>query len=81
MSETTESDMDILQERDAIAMGRRLSAVRAAVLPTMAVVLGEDDDCADCGDGIPVERLRAAPFAVRCVTCQALSERRSSARC
>ncbi|RPI44341.1 MAG: TraR/DksA family transcriptional regulator [Betaproteobacteria bacterium] len=31
--------------------------------------------CADCGDDIPVERLRAYPGAVRCVACQGVHEK------
>ena len=30
--------------------------------------------CADCGDDIPRERLRAQPIAVRCAPCQAALE-------
>ncbi len=33
--------------------------------------------CAECGDDIPIERLRALPFAVFCVDCQ---EKRGKAR-
>lgn len=31
--------------------------------------------CADCGDAIPLERRRALPSAIRCVSCQAWAER------
>ncbi|WP_341893869.1 TraR/DksA C4-type zinc finger protein [Ferrovibrio terrae] len=34
-------------------------------------------DCADCGNAIPIERLRAWRIAVRCVQCQVLRDGRS----
>lgn len=37
------------------------------------------DCCADCGGEIGYARLRAQPFAVRCVDCQERYERRSGA--
>jgi DnaK suppressor protein len=40
--------------------------------------LGEDDFgvCADCGQAIPFARLRAEPYAMRCVGCESRRERR-----
>ena len=32
--------------------------------------------CADCGKGIPVDRLRAIPYATTCIACQREAERR-----
>jgi DnaK suppressor protein len=32
-------------------------------------------DCVDCGDEIPVARLKAAPWTTRCVHCQTMAER------
>ncbi|WP_422641733.1 TraR/DksA family transcriptional regulator [Zavarzinia sp.] len=32
--------------------------------------------CIDCGGGIPIERQRAAPGAMRCFDCQQAAERR-----
>jgi len=32
-------------------------------------------DCVDCGEKIPAARRRAAPGCMRCIYCQALSER------
>jgi len=34
------------------------------------------DCCSECGDEIGYDRLRAQPFAVRCVDCQSRHERR-----
>lgn len=35
------------------------------------------DDCHDCGAQIEAARRQAAPFAVRCLPCQAAVERRA----
>ncbi len=74
MSDTAESDMDILQERDAIAIGRRVAAARAAVRHD-SFLPGDVRECVDCSDDIPADRLAAAPFARRCITCQSMAER------
>lgn len=39
-----------------------------------------DGICEDCGDRIPVARLEAAPWAIRCVECQELYEGQGSRR-
>jgi RNA polymerase-binding protein DksA len=39
---------------------------------------GSYGTCNDCGDDIPIARLRAYPGAMRCVTCQSLYERTHS---
>ncbi len=36
---------------------------------------GEYGECQDCGDQIPIGRLKIRPFATRCVTCQSRRER------
>jgi RNA polymerase-binding protein DksA len=36
---------------------------------------GSYDTCAECGDDIPFERLRAYPGARRCVPCQSMFEK------
>ncbi|MFT4191650.1 MAG: TraR/DksA C4-type zinc finger protein [Comamonas sp.] len=33
-------------------------------------------DCDDCGEPIPAARRKAAPHAIRCITCQSNHERR-----
>ena len=48
-----------------------LDAVEAALQRIAAGTYGQ---CADCGVDIPVERLRAAPEATRCITCQGKAE-------
>ncbi len=75
MSESSESDFDVLQERDALFMSRRIGMLRAALVPSVPLT-DEARDCDDCGDDIPRPRLLALPNTFRCVSCQALSERR-----
>lgn len=55
------------EERDA-AIGRVLAAVTGMGSPI----------CIDCGDEIEPARRAAAPWAVRCVSCQQDFERRAA---
>lgn len=41
---------------------------------------GEYGYCEDCGDEIPARRLEALPFAVRCLGCEEVHERRHATR-
>lgn len=45
----------------------RLKAIQAALA---RLERGRYGECEDCGLEIPLERLRALPFAIRCVDCQ-----------
>jgi len=49
-----------------------LAAVEAALHRLDA---GRFGDCLECGDPIPLARLRVQPAAARCSHCQAASER------
>jgi DnaK suppressor protein len=59
----TEAEQTLLDAR--LAQVRRLAQAKAPEVRT----------CEDCGDIVPPERLRAAPWAKRCITCQELEER------
>jgi DnaK suppressor protein len=55
-------------------MERQLDAATLAHVQQIDVALGRMDagtygDCEDCGNAIPVERLRALPHTTRCVSC------------
>jgi DnaK suppressor protein len=50
-----------------------LEAVRAALL---RLDLGSYGDCVDCGEPIPIERLKVQPTAARCAGCQVRREHR-----
>ncbi|MFM9916733.1 MAG: TraR/DksA family transcriptional regulator [Rhizobacter sp.] len=63
------SDVDTAQEqrdRDELAQ------VEAAL---HRLDIGTYGDCADCGEPIPLPRLRVQPAAQRCATCQSTRER------
>lgn len=32
------------------------------------------EECEDCGDSIPLERRKAAPWSIRCLPCQEIHE-------
>jgi DnaK suppressor protein len=34
--------------------------------------------CVDCGDDIPIERLKIRPFSLRCVPCQSMREKKGA---
>ncbi len=57
-----------LSDRQAQAMGVIADALRRADTEAYG-------DCADCGEPIPFARLRAEPWALRCVDCEARRER------
>ncbi|MDP1696483.1 MAG: TraR/DksA C4-type zinc finger protein [Xanthomonadaceae bacterium] len=70
------------QQRDAaLAAQRAASDRRARIAESMR---GYDPAlpraCVDCGDTIPLERLRIYPMTGRCTGCSAEAEKRLSAR-
>jgi len=54
---------------------RELQELDAAI---KRIAEGSYGECADCGDDIPVARLRAYPGAMRCIACQSVYERTHS---
>lgn len=64
-TDTAETNRDI----------RELQELNAAVT---RIDEGSYGTCADCGDDIPIARLRAYPGAMRCITCQSVYERTHS---
>lgn len=67
-----------MDERDFELAERKASMEREAQIhrARTAVAGFGADECADCGEPIPADRRRAAPFAERCVECQTQKERR-----
>lgn len=66
-----------LPERDIAAAltaheQRELDAVSAAL---QRLQRGEYGSCAECGVAIPFDRLKAEPWALRCVDCEARREK------
>ena len=61
-TENAETNRDMRELRELDAAVRRIGD-------------GSYGSCMDCGDDIPIERLRAYPGAVRCVACQSVHEK------
>ncbi|OYU74735.1 MAG: transcriptional regulator, TraR/DksA family protein [Burkholderiales bacterium PBB5] len=55
-------------DRDAVALAEIDQALHR-------LAAGRYGDCHDCGEAIPLARLKLAPQAIRCVACEALLER------
>jgi DnaK suppressor protein len=71
------------QEEEAVWLATldRSRDVRLAVEEAMGrLAAGQYGRCADCGHPIPAARLRALPFAVRCLSCQERLERDAQRR-
>lgn len=53
-------------------INQRIEQERSEGVKTASLAVSQTgcDQCADCGDDIPTERRKAAPFARRCITCQ-----------
>lgn len=64
MSDTANAEVtrDILEVRDIVGAEERIAAGRYGI-------------CIDCGDPIPLERLKAYPSCKRCLRCQQVREK------
>jgi RNA polymerase-binding transcription factor DksA len=58
---------------------RDIDEYQAGRLALARLEAGDYGDCVDCGEAIPVARLQAQPFAIRCVGCQERRERAAGA--
>ena len=77
----TDAAQDLEQERLWLAILDRSRDVQAKMDEAVArLVAGGYGVCAGCAEPIPAARLRALPFAVRCLPCQERSERRTGNR-
>ena len=67
MADKADIANDLLEQRMAGAMERcRLPETRA-----------DNEGCEECGDEIPADRRKAAPWATTCIECQSIREGRS----
>ena len=64
---------DVQEQRDI----DELRQIESALVRLDEGVYG---DCADCGEAIPLERLRVQPAALRCARCQEAVERTLASR-
>ena len=65
----TEREMDMaLTDLETRELGAVSDALRR-------LAAGDYGACADCGNDIPFDRLKAEPWALRCVACESQRER------
>jgi DnaK suppressor protein len=72
---------DAPQRAPEIAMAAALTERERGELEAVTGALkrlaaGDYGDCLDCGSGIPFDRLKVEPWALRCVDCEARQEAR-----
>jgi phage/conjugal plasmid C-4 type zinc finger TraR family protein len=61
MADSIDAAADLVERERAAIIARR---------PRMMAETVTERDCCDCGDPIPVARMKAAPWTIRCVECQ-----------
>ncbi|HEH9616937.1 TraR/DksA C4-type zinc finger protein [Pasteurella multocida] len=62
---------DVTQEREERMMNDFLNRITRTEKPVEVL----ERNCIDCGEAIPLQRLRAVPHCVRCVYCQGNAEK------
>ena len=77
----SEDFKDALAIRDELEVIEQEEKIEEEAMFQILEAMGRLNDknfgiCADCGKQIPVERLKAVPYAKYCVTCQGKRERR-----
>jgi len=65
----------LVADTDAAETNRDVRELQELDAAIERIADGSYGECADCGDDIPVARLRAYPGAVRCISCQSVYER------
>jgi DnaK suppressor protein len=70
-----EAVADLIADVGQAEVTRDLGELRELEAARTRIADGTYGVCVDCGDGIPVERLRAQPAAARCVDCQERHEK------
>jgi DnaK suppressor protein len=70
-----ESVATLIADLDHADVGRDLNELRDLEAARARLADGSYGTCADCGDEIGYERLKANPAAVRCIACQTRHEK------
>lgn len=70
-----ESVIDLMADIEYADIDRHIRELQANEAALRAWHDGRYGVCADCGESIAFERLKAYPSALRCVDCQAIAER------
>ena len=70
-----EAIADLLSDLDNAEVARDMRTVRDLDAAFARIADGSYGICADCGDDIGLQRLRAYPTAMRCIKCQEVHEK------
>lgn len=70
-----EAIADLLSDLDNAEVARDMRTVRDLEAAIARIVDASYGICADCGDDIGLQRLRAYPTALRCIKCQEVHEK------
>ncbi len=65
----------LIADLDQADLSRDLGELRGLEAARGRITEGSYGTCADCGEDIRFERLRAEPGALRCIRCQSLHEK------
>jgi phage/conjugal plasmid C-4 type zinc finger TraR family protein len=68
----------LVTDTDNAETNRDIRELQELDAANVRVAEGSYGICNDCGDDIPIARLRAYPGAMRCITCQSVYERTHS---
>lgn len=69
-----ESVADLLTDVGIASIDRDVRELREVQAALERIIRGDFGACADCGEGVGLERLKANPAAVRCHACQVRRE-------
>jgi RNA polymerase-binding protein DksA len=70
-----EAIADLLSDLDNAEVARDMRTVRDLEAALARIADGSYGTCADCGEDIGLQRLRAYPTALRCIKCQEVHEK------
>ena len=70
-----EAIADLLSDLDNAEVARDMRTVRDLEAALARIADGSYGVCADCGEDIGLQRLRAYPTALRCIKCQEVHEK------
>jgi DnaK suppressor protein len=69
---------DLEEEQLWLAVSERRKEIQGQIEEAVRLLFeGQYGRCVDCRMAIPLARLRALPFAIRCLTCQECLEKRN----
>ncbi len=69
-----DADLEQSREFNLLLTTRERQKLKQIEASLAKIVQGEYGECEDCGENIPLGRLKAMPFALLCVKCQSQRE-------